>query len=134
MKLLNLSLTILAAFSIVGCVAIDQSVPKATVISTVSETALQICRAASENNVRANSLYANKMFSTTGEVRTVNEGFQPRYRVYLRSGNVAIHAGTENKIGVSQLTVGKTVRASGIITAVSNDYSGCSISLKDATF
>ena len=134
MKLLTRSLLIIGAFSIVGCVAIDQTVPKAAVIPTVSETASQICRAASENNVRANSLYANKIFSATGEVRSVNEGFQPRYRVYLRSGNVAIHAGTENKIGASQLTVGKTTRASGIITAVSNDYSGCSISLKDATF
>lgn len=134
MKLFNLSLTVLAAFSMVGCVAIDQSVPKATVISTVSETASQICRTASENNVRANSLYANKMFSATGEVRSINEGFQPRYRVFLRSGNVAIHAGTDNRTGASQLTVGKTARASGIITSVSNDYSGCSISLKDATF
>lgn len=134
MKLHYRSLMILAAFSIGGCVVTDPIVPKATVIPTLSETTLQICKAASENNVRANSLYTNKMFSVSGEVRSVNEGFQPRYRVYLRSGNVGIHAGTENKIRASQLTVGKTARASGIITSVSTDYTGCSISLKDATF
>ena len=67
-------------------------------------------------------------------MRSVNEGFQPHYRVFLKAGQVSIHAGTENKASVTALTVGKTARVSGVITDVSNDFNGCAISLTDATF
>jgi hypothetical protein len=52
----------------------------------------------------------------------------------MRSDKIGIHAGTENKANVESLSTGKTVKAFGIVTDVTNDYSGCSISLKDATF
>ncbi len=64
----------------------------------------------------------------------INDGIQPRYRVYMRSGKISIHASTENQIEVKQLTVGKTASVTGTINDVSYDYQGCSISLKDARF
>ncbi len=89
---------------------------------------------AQNNQVQANSTYVGKGLAMTGEVRSVNEGFQPHYRVLLKAGQVSIHAGTDNKANVTALTVGKTARASGVITDVSYDFNGCAISLKDATF
>ena len=88
---------------------------------------------AQNNQVQANSTYVGKGLAMTGEVRSVNEGFQPHYRVLLKAGQVSMHAGTDNKANVTALTVGKTARASGVITDVSYDFNGCAISLKDAT-
>lgn len=129
-----LALPILA---LAGCAALDQvakDIQKATAPVMVTETLPQICQAAKKNQVQANSIYVGKGLATTGEVRSVNEGFQPHYRVFLKAGQVSIHAGTENKASVTALTVGKTARVSGVITDVSNDFNGCAISLTDATF
>jgi hypothetical protein len=120
-----------------GCVALDQAikdVQKATAPVMITESLPQICQAAKSNQVRANELYANKGLSITAEVRLVKEGFQPRYRVFMRSDQISIHAGTESLLNVTQLSVGKTARVSGTVSDVDYDYSGCSISLKDAKF
>jgi hypothetical protein len=120
-----------------GCANLEQTVQqiqKATAPVAIEQTLPQICQAAKENKVRANGLYVHKMLSISGEVRSIKEGFQPRYRVYLRSGNISIHAGTENTSVANSLTTGRTVRASGVVTDVDFDYNGCSITIKDATF
>ncbi|SDY50869.1 hypothetical protein [Nitrosomonas halophila] len=126
MKSINRFAFALPILALTGCVALDPVM--------VTETLPQICQAAKNNQVQANSTYVGMSLTMTGEVRSVNEGFQPRYRVLLKAGKVSIHAGTDNKASVTALTVGKTARASGIITDVSNDFNGCAISLKDATF
>jgi len=120
------SLTILV---LTGCIALEPISP-----IMVTETLPQICQAAKSNQVRANSTYVGMGLTIVGEVRTINEGFKPRYRVLLKAGQVSIHAGTDNESSVTALTIGNTARASGVITDVSNDYNGCSISLKDSTF
>lgn len=110
-----------------GTVVNSQPIP-------VSETLAQICKASSDNKVRTNNTYANKTLSATAEVRSVTERMNPRYWILLRSGTVAIHAGTDNMASATKLTKGSSVRVSGVITDISTDYNGCSISLKDAMF
>lgn len=124
---------VIPLLALAGCAALDQ-VAKDVQKATAPESLPQICQAAKDNQVRANGLYANKGLAVSGEVRSVTEGFQPRYRVFLRSGQVSVHAGTDNKLNVTQLSTGKTARVSGVVSDVSYDYNGCSISLKDATF
>jgi outer membrane murein-binding lipoprotein Lpp len=146
MKITAKLLFSLSIISLTGCATLEQ-MPKATssvqaerpIISqaaeeVVKESLPQICQAAKENKVRANEYYAKKRYSTSGEVRTINEGFQPKYRVYIRSGKVSIHAGTDNLNATRQLSVGKSTTVSGVITDVSYDYQGCSVSLKESTF
>ena len=128
---------VIPLLALAGCAALDQvakDVQKATAPVMLTESLPQICQAAKDNQVRANGLYANKGLAVSGEVRSVTEGFQPRYRVFLRSGQVSVHAGTDNKLNVTQLSTGKTARVSGVVSDVSYDYNGCSILLKDATF
>ncbi len=127
----------LSLLALSGCVALDQtikSIPSVAAPVTITESLSQICQAAESNQVRANTLYVDKRFSVSGEVRSVKEGFQPRYRVFMKAGQVSVHAGTENKANVTALSVGKSARASGVITDVSHDFNGCSISLKDTNF
>jgi outer membrane murein-binding lipoprotein Lpp len=137
MKVINRFAIIMPILALGGCAALDQvatDVQKATAPVALTESLPQICQAAKNNREQANSAYVGKGLVATGEVRSVQESFQPHYRVLLRSGQVAIHAGTENKASVTSLVVGKSARVSGVVTDVSYDYSGCSISLKDATF
>jgi len=137
MKSINRLTLALPILALAGCVTLDQvakDTQKATAPVMVTDSLSQICQAAENNQVRANQTYVGKSLSITGEVRLVSEGFQPRYRVLLKSGKVSIHAGSNNKASVTALTIGKTARASGVITDVSDDFNGCSISLKDTTF
>lgn len=120
-----------------GCAQLDQAMKDVQAITAppqVKETLPQICQAAKDNPVRANGLYVNKSLAISGEVAAINEGFQPRYRVYLKAGKIAVHAGTDNKLAVQQLTVGRAAQVVGTITDVSFDYQGCSVALKDARF
>lgn len=137
MKLLSKALPIAGILALAGCVTLDQAVKDiqtATAPAVTKDTLPQICQAAKDNRVRANDFYVNKGLSISGEVMSINEGFQPRYRVYLKAGKIAVHAGTENQFAVKQLTVGKTANVTGTITDVSYDYQGCSVALKDARF
>ena len=77
---------------------------------------------------------AEAVTGITGEVRSINEGFQPRYHVYIKAGKISVHAGTENFVSAKQLTVGKMTTVVGAITDVSHDYQGCSMALKNAIF
>lgn len=77
------------------------------------------CHAAKDNQVRANDFYANKSMVATGEVRLISDGYKPRYRVLLKSDQIAIHAGTDNQFAVKQLNVGKQTNVTGTITDVS---------------
>lgn len=138
MKSLNKCFAIaLPLLALAGCASLDQAVKnvqQATAPVKITESLPQICQAAKNNQIRANDLYANKGLAASGEVRSVKEGFKPRYRVFMRSGKISIHAGTENQLNVTQLSIGKTARVSGVVTDVSYDFNGCSISLKNATF
>jgi hypothetical protein len=137
MKLLTKTLPIIGILVLAGCAELNQSVKNVqtpTVPSTSQETLPQICQAAKENRVKANDFYVNKGLSATGVVRSINEGFQPHYRVYMNADKINVHAGTENSSSVKQLTVGKMATVVGTITSVSYDYQGCSVALKDATF
>lgn len=137
MKFINRLALTLPILALAGCTALDEftkDIQKATAPVMVTDTLPQICQAAKNNQVQANSIYVGKSLAMTGEVQSVNEGFQPRYRVLLKSGQVSIHAGTNNKASVTTLSVGKPARASGVITDVSHDFNGCSISLKDTNF
>lgn len=137
MKLLIKTLSIFTILNLAGCAGLDQvvkNVQTATAPALVKETLQQICKAAKDNSVRTNDSYANRGISVTGEVRSINEGFQPRYRVYMKVDKISVHAGTENLVAVKQLTVGKMATVVGTITSVSYDYQGCSVALKDATF
>lgn len=137
MKLLSKAVVIAGILALTGCVTLDRAVKDmrtATAPAATKDTLPQICQAAKENRIRANDYYANKGLSISGEVMSINEGFQPRYRVYLKAGKINVHAGTENQFAVKQLTVGRTTNVFGTITDVSYDFQGCSVALKDAMF
>ena len=137
MKLLIKTLPIVGVLALAGCAGLDQvvkNVQTATAPALIKETLPQICQAAKDNKVRANDSYANRGLSVTGEVMSINEGFQPPYRVYRKADKINVHAGTANLRALTQLTVGKTATVVGTITSVSYDYQGCSVALKDATF
>lgn len=137
MKHVKILTTILLTAGLASCVTLDKvfdDLQAITAPTTLMETPEQICQAAAQNKVAANDRYVGKRFSTTGEVRLINEGFTPSYRVLLKKGSINIHAGTENKNAVKALQVGSTTRVSGVIRHVSNDSANCSISLKNATF
>jgi hypothetical protein len=102
---------------------------------TVKESVSQICKEADENQVRANQYYNGKTLTITGEVASVNELFNPRYRIYMIAGKkLRIHASTENQAYAMKLTNGKQATVTGIIQNLTYDHNGCSISLKDAHF
>jgi hypothetical protein len=108
MKSINRLALALPILALAGCAALDQvakDIQKATAPVMVTDTLPQICQAAKNNQVQANSTYVGKGLAMTGEVRSVNEGFQPHYRVLLKAGQVSIHAGTDNKANVTALTV-----------------------------
>ncbi|ECZ2944976.1 hypothetical protein F7T25_15960 [Salmonella enterica] len=132
------ALVALPVLSLAGCAGFNIPFPtlpqQQAPLEMVSASLPQICREADKNPVRATDLYAKKGLSTTGKVQVVSEGFNPRYRVLLRSGNVSIHAGTDNQLAIKSVSTGKTTRVSGVITDVSYDHTGCSISLGDAKF
>jgi len=133
-KVLSVSMSLLV---LSGCVALDQSVKgiqNATKPTMITDSLPQICQEAKSNKVRANEIYRDKGLAISGVVRSVNEGFQPRYRVYMKADQIGIHAGTDNQANVTGLSAGATARVSGVITDVSYDFNGCSISLKNATF
>ncbi|EDC6278213.1 hypothetical protein GAW19_21955 [Salmonella enterica subsp. enterica serovar Enteritidis] len=136
-KLLGKALTAAGLVALTGCAALDQiaqDMQEVTAPVMITEALPRICQVAKDNKVRANELYVNKGLSASGEVRSVTEGFQPRYRVFMKAGDVAIHAGTEKSQQVTHLRTGKVARVSGVVTDVTYDYQGCSIALKDATF
>lgn len=102
---------------------------------TVKESVSQICKEADANQVKANELYKGKSMTISGEVASVTERFNPRYRIYMMVGKkLHIHASTDNQAYAMKLTNGKQTTVTGIIENLTNDYNGCSISLKDAKF
>ncbi len=131
------ALAIVTVVTLTGCATLDQinkDVRNATAARTVTAEPAKdglpkICQAAKENRVRANDYYVKKSLSVTGEVRSVNEGFKPRYRIYLLSGDISIHAETESPTAAKQVTVGKNTKIFGTITDVAYDFQGCSISI-----
>ena len=133
------TLTIIGILTLLsGCVELERSVVNNQIAtpppSDIMDSLPQICQAAKDNRVSANDFYNNKGLSVSGNVMSINEGYKPRYRVYLKAGNIHVHAGTENQVNVKQLTVGRKATVDGTITDVSYDYQGCSIALKDASF
>ncbi len=127
--------TIIACVS--GCDTLNKAINNKQTVTAptlINDTLPQICLAARNNRVVASDLYVNKELAIKGEVISISEGFQPRYRVFIKSGKIAVHAGTENKLAVKQVAVGRSVSVTGTITDVSYDYQGCSVSLKDARF
>ncbi len=108
--------------------------PKPLAPVAVKESVSQICKATEENQVRATGYYSGKTLTITGEVLSVTERFNPRYRIYLMAGKTHIHAGTENQSYAMKLTNGQQASVTGIIEGVSYNYRGCAISLKDAKF
>ena len=137
MELLSKAVAIAGIMALSGCVTLDRAVKNvqtATAPAATTDTLPQICQAAKDNRIRANDYYANKGLSISGEVMWVNEGFKPRYRVYMKAGKINIHAGTDKQYAVKQLTVGRTANVFGTITDVSYDFQGCSVALKDAMF
>lgn len=101
--------------------------------AVISEPLSGICAQAERNAVRSNDLYVNKAISINGEVRSVKESYQPRYRVYMKSGTVSVHAGTDVN-NISHLNVGQKTTVTGVIKSINHDFNGCSIALKDAKF
>ncbi|MFJ2983409.1 MULTISPECIES: hypothetical protein [unclassified Pseudomonas] len=120
-----------------GCITLEQGlqqVQQATAPAPVTQSLAQICQDVKANKVRANETYRNKTLSVSGKVEMINQGMQPRYRVYMSNGAVEIFAGTDNTSQVSALSVGKTTQVTGVITLVDQDYRACSVTLKNSTF
>ena len=137
MKVSSLFLMAGVSIALSACGTLDQTIKDAQMAvrpALIRDTLPQICHAAKDNQVRANDFYANKSMVATGEVRLISDGYKPRYRVLLKSDQIAIHAGTDNQFAVKQLNVGKQTNVTGTITDVSFGYQGCSIMLKDASF
>lgn len=130
--------------SLSGCKtleALDQTLknaqidmPAPTTQAPISDSLSKICNQAEANPIRASDLYSNKTLMVSGEVQLITERYQPRYNVYLKAGSVSIHAGSEDKAGVAQLTVGKRTTVTGVIKDIDYDFNGCSITLREAKF
>lgn len=135
---------LLAIFTIIamtGCVSTDLEkvvkIPTTTTVSTPEEISTplpKICKDAEANRVAASDAYNGKGFSTSGKVVLISDGFKPRYRILIEAGDITIHAGTNDKAAVSSLAVESDTEVYGVITDVTVDYSGCSITLANAVF
>lgn len=138
MKIHSRHLAITISFLIlVGCVGggkKGQSVQSSVSPAAVEQSPAQICQAVQENQVRANDYYINKSITLSGQVRSINEGYLPRFRIYLLANTVHVHASTQNLEQVKQLNVGQNARVSGVVESVAYKYDGCSITLKNAVF
>lgn len=100
----------------------------------ISKPLSEICSQAEANPIRASDLYSNKTLMVSGEVQLITEHYQPRYNVYLKAGSVSIHAGSEDKARVAQLSVGQRTTVTGVIKYIDYDFNGCSITLREARF
>lgn len=102
----------------------------------VTDSLAQICQNARDNQVRAKDMYEKKQLTVDGRIRGISEEERVfnRYDVLIHSGKVLVHAGTNHFDHVKSLNVGRNIKATGIVTGVTHDAQGCSISLKDATF
>lgn len=130
--------------SLSGCKtleALDQTLKNAQIDmptpvtqAPISESLSKICSQAEANPIRASDLYSNKTLMVSGEIQLITERYQPRYNIYLKAGSVSIHAGSEDKAGVAQLSVGQRTTVTGVIKEIDHDFNGCSITLREAKF
>lgn len=102
----------------------------------ITDSLAQICQNARDNQVRAKDMYEKKQLTVDGRIRGISEEERvfARYDVLIQAAKVNVHAGTSHFDHVKSLNVGRSVKATGIVTGVTNDAKGCSISLKDTTF
>lgn len=108
--------------------------PAPTTQAPISDSLSKICNQAEANPIRASDLYSNKTLMVSGEIQLITERYQPRYNIYLKAGSVSIHAGSEDKAGVAQLSVGQRTTVTGVIKEIDHDFNGCSITLREAKF
>lgn len=142
MTLFSRALPFGIVFALSGCAGLDQAIKDMeaampspnTAPALIEESPLSICREAKDNQARANELYVGRGLSINGKVVSVNEGYQPRYRVYLKAGSVAVHAGTDDPAAIRNLTAGNSTNVRGTITDITHDYQGCSVALENASF
>lgn len=144
MKKIAPFLIVAVAAALTGCVTLEKTVKdlqSAVRPVEVRDTLQQLCQAAKDNRVRANELYTKKTLVTAGEVQSVGDSHNiGQYRVMMKPENqdkmsrIYIHASTENKLAVTQLSAGAKYSVTGIITDITNTGTSCSISLKDASF
>ena len=127
-----------------GCAELEQisqemqkattQMSQATAPAMIDHPVSQICKAAEDNKVRADSLYGGKRLTVTAEVRSVNQRVNPRYAVFLEGEGFDVYATTNDLRAVSVLTSGNKVNVSGVVGQVTNIYPACAIYLDNATF
>lgn len=139
-----LPLLTLSGLALSGCAAIDnsmQSLQKSIqdlTAPTTTDSITQICQASKQNPVRATNTYVGQALPVYAQLKRIDDDFLASlsagktYRLILETEGAAIVLSSNNKSKVSSLNIGDRINASGVIEHISNDYSGCIISLKYA--
>lgn len=137
---LKITVLLLALFGLSGCAELNQfskNIQKISAPEPITDSLPKICQELRENSARANDHYKKKVLLASGEVRSVTKGSPPRsrYQVSIQAGQVSIFAMTPHKQNIINLSVGKKVSVSGVISSIIHDpVDGCGIILEDSTF
>jgi len=130
----------LSIITLSGCAALDQIAQDMQSVipqqEQITSTLPAICQAAKDNEVKANSLYKNKLLIGTGKIDLIMESYKigTPYTVTIKTGNVSVFAGVKNERTVMNLKVDQNTSFSGTVDSVKNDFNGCSIWLTDSSF
>lgn len=142
MKKLICILSVSCALTLSGCITMDsmtKNLQALTSPAVTKDAPSKICQIAKDNQIRASETYANRGFSATGKVTSIDDSpFPPRYSVLIDISNkVKVGASTDSLSSVKDLTIGNPVKVTGTITSISNTgdkYLGCMIHLKNSSF
>lgn len=137
---MKITVLLLALFGLSGCAELSQlskNIQQVAAPEPITDSLPKICQEVRENSARANDRYENKMLLASGEVRSVTDGYtlRSRYQVSIQAGPISILAMTPHKRNIINLSVGKKVSVSGVISSIfHNPVDGCGIILEDSTF
>lgn len=107
---------------------------------TATDSITQMCQASKQNPVRAKNTYVGQTLPINAKLQRIDDDYLSTlssghsYRLMLESEGASIFMSSSNSTKINSLNIGEFVKASGVIDNLSNDYSGCIISLKNASF
>lgn len=99
----------------------------------INNTASEICTRIKSNPVAAANSFKGKILAQDGVIRSIREDGSPKYRVVVKSGDLSIHATTNDDSKINSLSTKQKVKVHGEVVAVSKAV-GCSITLMNSRF
>lgn len=95
-------------------------------------TLTSICLEADKNELRANDQFVGKGIEFNGVLKSLGTDSLFNDSIMVTSGEVYTHINNTG-INLRSLNKNEKLRVSGIIKSVSNDYTGCSLQIIEAT-